>query len=42
MSLQRMLQKGRDAFDGANRLGPPHVGHFTVVEFAVLLLMLTV
>ena len=30
ISLQRVLQKGRAAFVGANRLGPPQVGHLTV------------
>ena len=31
MSLQRTLQNGREGLLGANRLGPPQVGHATVV-----------
>ncbi len=30
MSLQRTLQNGREGLLGANKLGPPQVGHETV------------
>lgn len=30
MALQRWLQNGRELLLGANKLGPPQVGHGTV------------